>query len=48
VVGVVKAYITRVGEGPMPTELKGSWGRGCERRGRVWHDDRQTPQMRLV
>ncbi len=26
VVGVVKAYITRVGEGPMPTELKGELG----------------------
>jgi adenylosuccinate synthase len=26
VVGVIKAYITRVGEGPMPTELKGELG----------------------
>lgn len=25
VIGVVKAYTTRVGEGPFPTELNGIW-----------------------
>ena len=29
VLGVVKAYTTRVGEGPLPTELTARWGTGC-------------------
>lgn len=33
VVGVIKAYITRVGEGPMPTELKGELGDLMRERG---------------
>jgi adenylosuccinate synthase len=33
VVGVVKAYITRVGEGPMPTELKGELGEKMREKG---------------
>jgi len=33
VVGVVKAYITRVGEGPMPTELKGELGERMREKG---------------
>ncbi len=33
VVGVVKAYTTRVGEGPMPTELKGAIGQTIRERG---------------
>jgi adenylosuccinate synthase len=33
VVGVVKAYITRVGEGPMPTELRGELGERMREKG---------------
>ncbi len=33
VVGVIKAYITRVGEGPMPTELKDELGTKMRERG---------------
>ncbi|OGR89386.1 MAG: adenylosuccinate synthase [Elusimicrobia bacterium RIFCSPLOWO2_01_FULL_59_12] len=33
VLGVVKAYTTRVGEGPFPTELKDSLGEALRRRG---------------
>ena len=33
VVGVVKAYITRVGDGPMPTELKGELGEKMREKG---------------
>ncbi len=33
VVGVIKAYITRVGEGPMPTELKDDLGTRMRERG---------------
>ncbi len=34
VVGIVKAYITRVGEGPMPTELKDEVGERLREKGR--------------
>jgi adenylosuccinate synthase len=34
VVGVVKAYTTRVGEGPFPTELNDATGESLRRRGR--------------
>ncbi len=33
VIGVVKAYTTRVGEGPFPTEIKGAVGEDFRRRG---------------
>jgi len=33
VVGVIKAYITRVGEGPMPTELKDDLGTKMREKG---------------
>jgi adenylosuccinate synthase len=33
VVGVLKAYITRVGEGPMPTELKNELGKQMREKG---------------
>src|SRR5438034_8269361 len=33
VLGVVKAYTTRVGEGPLPTELSGAMGEGLRERG---------------
>jgi adenylosuccinate synthase len=33
VVGIVKAYTTRVGEGPFPTELKDDTGEGIRQRG---------------
>jgi len=36
VVGVVKAYITRVGEGPMPTELKGELGDKMREKGKEY------------
>ncbi len=34
VIGIVKAYITRVGEGPMPTELKDEVGERLREKGR--------------
>ena len=34
VMGVAKAYTTRVGEGPLPTELTARWGNCCVRRDR--------------
>ena len=33
ILGVVKAYVTRVGEGPMPTEIKGSLGEEIAKKG---------------
>lgn len=36
VVGVIKAYITRVGEGPMPTELKGELGDMMREKGKEY------------
>ena len=33
VIGVVKAYTTRVGEGPFPTELQDEWGEKIRERG---------------
>lgn len=33
VIGVVKAYTTRVGDGPFPTELKDSIGEMLQKRG---------------
>lgn len=36
VVGVMKAYCTRVGEGPFPTELKGEEGEQLRQRGREY------------
>jgi adenylosuccinate synthase len=36
VIGIVKAYTTRVGEGPFPTELTDSIGEGIRERGREY------------
>ena len=49
VIGIVKAYTTRVGAGPFPTELTGDAGRVAaqDRRG-VWRDHRQAAPHRLV
>ncbi|MDA9595109.1 adenylosuccinate synthase [SAR86 cluster bacterium] len=33
ILGVVKAYVTRVGEGPMPTEIEGNLGEEIARKG---------------
>ena len=33
VIGVTKAYVTRVGEGPFPTEIKGAAGEELRARG---------------
>jgi adenylosuccinate synthase len=33
VIGVTKAYVTRVGEGPFPTELHDAWGEALRKRG---------------
>ncbi|RCW44119.1 MULTISPECIES: adenylosuccinate synthase [unclassified Halanaerobium] len=33
VIGVTKAYLTRVGEGPFPTELHGEWGKFLREKG---------------
>jgi len=36
VYGVVKAYTTRVGSGPFPTELTGKWGEHLQEAGAEW------------
>ena len=49
VLGITKAYTTRVGEGPFPTELKDETGRLIGERGdRVRHGDRAASPLRLV
>ena len=49
VIAVVKAYTTRVGEGPFPTELLDDEGRAAaQRRRRVRHHDRPPAPLRLV
>ena len=37
VLGITKAYTTRVGEGPFPTELKNETGEILGKRKRVWN-----------
>ena len=47
--GVVKAYTTRVGEGPLPTELSGSHGEpAAGQRQRVRRGHRTSAALRLV
>ena len=49
VMGVVKAYTTRVGEGPLPTELRGRHGQPPAReRQRVRRGHRPAAPLRLV
>ena len=49
VLGVVKAYTTRVGNGPLPTELDEPLAdRGAQARQRVRRDDRPSAPLRLV
>ena len=49
VLGIAKAYTTRVGEGPFPTEDKGEVGELLGRRGkRVRHGHRAQAPLRLV
>ena len=49
VLGVVKAYTTRVGEGPLPTELTGETRPAAAReRSGVWRVHRPAAAMRLV
>ena len=49
VIGVTKAYITRVGEGPFPTEIEGDIGRTAPRaRAGVWRGDRASAALRLA
>ena len=49
VIGIVKAYTTRVGEGPFPTELARQVGRAPARRGpRVRHHHGASAPLRLV
>ena len=49
ILGVVKAYTTRVGEGPFPTELKGRPGRPDPRAGpRVRHDHGPAAPVRVA
>jgi len=53
VVGVVKAYTTRVGDGPFPTECehgpeKKYWKFVERKWSRIWHNNRKTKKMRLV
>ena len=49
VIGIVKAYTTRVGEGPFPTELDDDFGRApAQGRRGVRHHDRPAAPLRLV
>ena len=49
VIGVSKAYVTRVGEGPFPTELFGEDGEWLRApRPRVRRDHRSPASLRLV
>ena len=49
VLGICKAYTTRVGEGPFPTEQINEIGRLIGQRGRrVWYRDRAAAALRLV
>ena len=49
VIGIAKAYVTRVGAGPFPTELDGDVGDLLvEPRPRVRHEHRPPPPLRLV
>ena len=49
VIGIVKAYTTRVGEGPFPTELRDEHRRVAAQGGRrVRRDHRQAAPLRLV
>ena len=49
VLGITKAYTTRVGEGPFPTEDKGEVGELLGRRGqRIRHGHRAQAPLRLV
>ncbi|BCX10458.1 MAG: hypothetical protein KatS3mg066_4317 [Fischerella sp.] len=49
VIGVAKAYTTRVGEGPFPTELDGELGELlCDPRCRIWYNHRTQTSVWLV
>ena len=49
IIGVFKAYSTRVGSGPMTTELQQRHGRDHPRASvGVWHDNRSASPRRLV
>ena len=48
VVGVMKAYTTRVGEGPMPTENAVISDHAAFDGAGVWRDDGQAAPVRLV
>ena len=49
VIGVAKAYTTRVGEGPFPTELQDELGEKIRAKGRgIRGHDREAEEMRLV
>ena len=49
VIGIAKAYVTRVGAGPFPTELTDDAGRPAGRAGpRVRHQHRPAPPLRVV
>jgi adenylosuccinate synthase len=49
VLGIVKAYTTRVGEGPFPTELDDAVGQTARRaRSRIRHRHRPATPLRLV
>ena len=49
VIGIVKAYTTRVGSGPFPTELHDAIGEKYARKGRrIRGDHRKTEKMRMA
>jgi adenylosuccinate synthase len=48
VLGVAKAYTTRVGGGPLPTELLGARASGCARRAGIRRIHRRAAPLRMV
>lgn len=44
IIGIVKAYTTRVGEGPMPTELTDETGRNLQEKGREFGTTTSRPR----
>jgi adenylosuccinate synthase len=48
ILGITKAYTTRVGSGPFPTELFDEVGAPGQARSRVRRDHRPCPSLRLV
>ena len=48
ILGITKAYTTRVGSGPFPTELSNKIGENLGRRERIWNSHNKKKKMWLV